>query len=123
MTEENRKILHTDPITDRLVPCPVKKPADDPNNDCATLHGARARHASATGETGYDVEFDRVIDQPGKPDGPPALPGALPDAAEHGPGRDRAGHHDHARDRPKTTTTKPKTRPLPAEDDHDARIR
>ncbi len=32
-TEANRKILHTEPITDRLVPCPATKPTDDPNND------------------------------------------------------------------------------------------
>ncbi len=67
-TEANRKILKTVPITDRLVPCPAKKPTDDPNNHCATLT-AFERVTTATGETGYDVEFDRVITQPGrKPD-------------------------------------------------------
>ena len=61
-TEANRKILHTEPITDRLVPCPAKKPTDDPNNACANLH--RVPNATAAGgETGYDVEFDRVITQ------------------------------------------------------------
>ncbi len=39
-TEANRKILHTEPITDRLVPCPAKKPTDDPNNACARAHRA-----------------------------------------------------------------------------------
>jgi vancomycin resistance protein YoaR len=65
-TEANRKILHTEPITDRLVSCPVEKPADDPNNDCATLTAFQST-ISASGETGYDVEFDRVIEQPGHP--------------------------------------------------------
>jgi vancomycin resistance protein YoaR len=64
-TEANRKIIHTEVITDRLVDCPAKKPTDDPNNKCATL-AAGERLTTATGETGYDVEFDRVITQPGK---------------------------------------------------------
>jgi vancomycin resistance protein YoaR len=64
--EANRKIVHTEPITDRTVPCPAEKPADDPNNDCAKLT-AFERKTVATGETGYDVAFDRVIEQPGKP--------------------------------------------------------
>src|SRR5262249_32676770 len=63
--EENRKVLHTEPITDRLVPCSVAKPSDDPNNACADLP-ALQRETVATGETGYDVEFDRVIDEPGQ---------------------------------------------------------
>jgi vancomycin resistance protein YoaR len=65
-TEANRKILHVEPITDRLVTCPAKKPTDDPNNHCAKLT-ALVRETSATGETGYDVEFDRVIETPGRP--------------------------------------------------------
>jgi len=64
-TETNRKILHSEPITGRLVPCPAEKPTDDPNNDCAKLT-AFTHETTATGETGYDVEFDRVISQPGK---------------------------------------------------------
>ena len=58
--------MHTEPITDRLVPCPAKKPTDDPNNDCATLTALETKDV-APGETGYDVEFDRVITQPGHP--------------------------------------------------------
>jgi hypothetical protein len=65
-TEANRKVLHTEPITDRLVTCPAKKPTDDPKNRCATLT-ALERETSATGETGYDVEFDRIIEQSGHP--------------------------------------------------------
>jgi hypothetical protein len=65
-TEANRKVLHTEPITDRLVECPAKKLTDDPGNACAHL-SALARETVAGGETGYDVEFDRLIDQPGHP--------------------------------------------------------
>jgi len=65
-TEANRKILHTEPVTDRIVPCPAKDPKDDPNNACAKLT-ALERDVVASGETGYDVEFDRVIEQPGLP--------------------------------------------------------
>jgi hypothetical protein len=65
-TEANRKILHVEPITDRIVPCPAAKPTDDPNNDCAKLT-ALERETSMAGETGYDVEFDRIIEEPGMP--------------------------------------------------------
>jgi vancomycin resistance protein YoaR len=65
--EENRKILHTEPITDRLVPCSQATPTDDPNGVCAHLQ-APERETVTNGETGYDVEFDRVIDQPGHPE-------------------------------------------------------
>jgi vancomycin resistance protein YoaR len=65
-TEANRQILHTEPITDRLVPCPAKTPTDDPNNSCAALKAGEL-DTTTTGETGYDVQFDRVITQPGKP--------------------------------------------------------
>ncbi len=64
--EENRKVLATVPITDKLVNCPVKDPTDDPNNVCATLQPGEKTVVTG-GETGYDVEFDRVIDEPGKP--------------------------------------------------------
>jgi vancomycin resistance protein YoaR len=64
--EENRNVLHTEPITDRLVTCPAKDPTDDPAGECATLP-AFQRVTTEVGETGYDVEFDRVIEQPGHP--------------------------------------------------------
>jgi vancomycin resistance protein YoaR len=62
--EANRKILKTTPVTDSFEPCPVKNPTDDPNNVCPHL-AAGERYFVQSGETGYDVEFDRVIDQPG----------------------------------------------------------
>jgi vancomycin resistance protein YoaR len=67
VSEENRNLIHTEPITDELLTCPVKEPTDDPNNDCADLT-AFERETALTGETGYDVEFERVIDQPGQPE-------------------------------------------------------
>ncbi len=67
VSEENRQLLHTEPITDELLTCPVKEPTDDPNNDCADLT-AFERETAVTGETGYDVTFERVIDQPGQPE-------------------------------------------------------
>jgi vancomycin resistance protein YoaR len=67
VSEENRKLIHTEPITDDVLTCPVKKPTDDPNNRCAGLT-AFERVTALTGETGYDVEFERVIDQPGQPE-------------------------------------------------------
>ena len=54
------------PITDELVPCPVQQPQDDPNNRCASLSPLE-HELAVDGETGYDVEFDRVINQPGRP--------------------------------------------------------
>ncbi len=67
VSEENREVLHTEPITDELLSCPVKEPTDDPNNACADLT-AFERETAVGGETGYDVTFERVIDQPGKPE-------------------------------------------------------
>jgi len=65
--EENRKILKTEVVTEQLIPCPAPKLVDDPNHVCDTL--AAGEHKTVgTGETGYDVEFERVIDQPGKPE-------------------------------------------------------
>jgi vancomycin resistance protein YoaR len=65
--EENRKILHTETVTEQLIPCPAPHPEDDPNHVCDTL-AAGAHETVGTGETGYDVAFDRVIDQPGQPE-------------------------------------------------------
>jgi vancomycin resistance protein YoaR len=63
--EENRKILKETPITDELISCPVTDPEDDPQNDCATLTAFEQKRVT-TGEPGLEVEFDRVIEQPGK---------------------------------------------------------
>jgi vancomycin resistance protein YoaR len=65
--EENRKILKTEAVTEQLIPCPAPKLEDDPNHACDTL-AAGERKTVGSGETGYDVEFERVIDQPGKPE-------------------------------------------------------
>ena len=66
--EANRKILKVTPVTDNVLTCPVANPPDeDPNNVCAQLAPGE-RSSVQSGETGYDVEFDRVIDQPGQPE-------------------------------------------------------
>jgi vancomycin resistance protein YoaR len=62
--EENRRAFNPVPITDQLITCPAK-PEIDPTNLCAGL-SALERTTLATGEPGWDVEFDRVIDQPGR---------------------------------------------------------
>jgi hypothetical protein len=64
--EENRREFNPVPITDQLITCPAK-PEIDPTNICGSL-SALERSTLATGEPGWDVEFDRVIDQPGKPE-------------------------------------------------------
>jgi vancomycin resistance protein YoaR len=64
--EENRRVLKEVPVTENVITCPVKKATDDPTNICASLKPG-ARSTAQTGETGFDVTFERVIDQPGKP--------------------------------------------------------
>jgi vancomycin resistance protein YoaR len=64
--EENRREFNPVPVTDQLISCPAK-PEIDPTNICGSLSAAE-RSTLATGEPGWDVEFDRVIDQPGKPE-------------------------------------------------------
>jgi hypothetical protein len=52
-------------VTDKLINCPA--PHDvDLANACATL--TAGEHSTTNGEPGWDVSFDRVIDQPGKPE-------------------------------------------------------
>jgi vancomycin resistance protein YoaR len=61
--EENRAITNPVPVADKLVSCPA--PANvDPNNVCATLSAGETARIS-NGDNGFDVAFDRVIDQPG----------------------------------------------------------
>jgi vancomycin resistance protein YoaR len=64
--EENRRIIETVPVTDELIPCPALDPEDDPENACAGL-ALLERETVTAGAIGYEVEFERVIDQPGKP--------------------------------------------------------
>jgi len=62
--EENRTITNPVPVTDKVFACPA--PASvDPNNVCATLHANEIARVS-NGDNGFDVAFDRVIDQPGR---------------------------------------------------------
>src|SRR4029079_17386010 len=61
--EENRALTNPVPVTDKLIPCPAP-PNVDPNNVCATLSAREAARIS-NGDNGFDVAFDRVIDQPG----------------------------------------------------------
>lgn len=107
--EENRRIVNETPVADELIACPAEKPEHDPENDCATLT-AFERKVVRLGTPGYDVEFERVIDQPGKPQRReryrahyPMLPnrvlvGTTPPTTSVPPTT-----------RPRTTTTKPKT--------------
>ncbi|HET9728600.1 MAG TPA: VanW family protein [Acidimicrobiia bacterium] len=65
--EDNRHEYNFVPISDQLIKCPVDKPELDPNNDCARLN-LFEKQTVATGEPGWDVTFERVIDEPGKPE-------------------------------------------------------
>ena len=58
----------------------------------------------STGDAGFDVAFDRVIDQPGQPRAPRALHVALHDAAESVPRRERSRRATTA---PVTNTSTP----------------
>ncbi len=62
--EENRTETNPVPVTDELVECPASKTID-PNAICASLSAGETEQI-ATGDPGFDVAFDRVIDQPGK---------------------------------------------------------
>ena len=62
--EENRTTTDPVPVTDKLVSCPASKTID-PYRVCATLAAGEQERVS-NGDAGFDVAFDRVIDQPGK---------------------------------------------------------
>jgi hypothetical protein len=64
--EQNRREFNFVAVIDQLVPCPAT-PDVDPTNICATLPAGQQVTAQ-TGEPGWDVSFDRVIDQPGRPE-------------------------------------------------------
>jgi hypothetical protein len=63
--EENRTESNPVAVTDQTFQCPAP-PAVDPHDVCATLAPGE-RDQVSTGDAGFDVAFDRVIDQPGQP--------------------------------------------------------
>ena len=63
--EENRATSNPVPGADQRFQCPASKLVD-PNDVCATLAAGQSEQVS-TGESGFDVAFDRVIDTPGRP--------------------------------------------------------
>jgi hypothetical protein len=64
--EENFTQTNPVPVVDELVQCPASTTVD-PNNICATL-AAGEHDQISNGDPGFDVAFDRVIDQPGRPE-------------------------------------------------------
>jgi len=61
--EENRTQSNPVPVANQMIQCPASKLVD-PNDVCATLSAGETAQVS-TGDPGFDVAFDRVIDQPG----------------------------------------------------------
>ena len=64
--EENRTTTNPVPVTDQQFQCPAAKTVD-PHDVCATLPAGQTAQIS-NGDAGFDVAFDRVITQPGKPE-------------------------------------------------------
>jgi vancomycin resistance protein YoaR len=64
--EENRREFNNVPVTDKFITCPAP-PTVDLTNECPYLASGE-KFTAQTGEQGWDVSFDRVIDQPGKPE-------------------------------------------------------
>jgi len=64
--EENRTLSNPVPVTDKVYMCPAPATVD-PNDVCATLSANQFVRIS-NGDNGFDVAFDRVIDQPGRPE-------------------------------------------------------
>ena len=64
--EENRTTSNPVPVTDETIQCPAS-PTVAPHALCATLLPGQ-RDQLSTGDAGFDVAFDRVIDQPGQPE-------------------------------------------------------
>jgi vancomycin resistance protein YoaR len=63
--EENHTESNPVAVTDQTFQCPAA-PAVDPHDVCATLAPGE-RDQISTGDAGFDVALDRVIDQPGQP--------------------------------------------------------
>jgi vancomycin resistance protein YoaR len=64
--EENRREFNPVQVTNKFITCPA--PADvDVTGECRFL-AAGQQFTAQGGEPGWDVSFDRVIDQPGKPE-------------------------------------------------------
>ncbi len=61
--EENRTLSNPVPVTDKIFTCPAPATVDT-NNVCATLSANESVRIS-NGDNGFDVAFDRVVDQPG----------------------------------------------------------
>jgi vancomycin resistance protein YoaR len=64
--EENRTTSNPVAVTDKQFVCPAPKSVD-PTDICATLPAGQTEQVSS-GDNGFDVAFDRVIDQPGRPE-------------------------------------------------------
>ena len=64
---EPRQDRNPVPVTDKTIPCPASKPPTTRTTSVRTLSPGETEQIS-NGETGFDVAFDRVIDQPGKPE-------------------------------------------------------
>jgi vancomycin resistance protein YoaR len=64
--EENRSETNPVAVVDKLIRCPASKTID-PHDICASLSPGETERIS-NGDPGFDVAFDRVIDQPGKPE-------------------------------------------------------
>jgi vancomycin resistance protein YoaR len=62
--EEDRRVLAERPVTDELIPCPAP-PDVDVENACARLAFGQTETIEE-GHPGYDVEFWRVIERPGR---------------------------------------------------------
>jgi vancomycin resistance protein YoaR len=64
--DENRREFNNVPVTDKLINCPA--PADIDTSDACSRLSVGEKFTAQTGEAGWDVSFDRVIDQPGLPE-------------------------------------------------------
>lgn len=61
--EENRATTNPVPVTDKLISCPASSTID--RYDICSSLAAGEQERISNGDAGFDVAFDRVIDQPG----------------------------------------------------------